>query len=162
MTNVRQSDVKKWISDTLKDNTEFADFCTQEIGSALNFYRSSPINDIKEEIPYMTVFSDMSKDDNTSEKFFDAEWMIPISMAILDEDDPIDDNGVQVWESVDKIENIAHKAIEILECRLRDFKIKNEDILIVSKTIYLTETGEAEDVQANIMLQFGKVNSVMQ
>lgn len=157
---ILQGDIKKWITDTLKDDTDYEQLCIDTIGEPLNFYRSSPMDRNAEDLPYLTAYSDMMEADETSQKFFKEEWFIPVSISIEESDDPIDDNEVNTWTSTDKVEKIAYNAIETLKKESRACGINGEDILLVSYSIYITEIGEANDTQAIIQLQFGKVNNI--
>ncbi len=152
--------IKKWITDTLVESTEFDDYVNTVLGKSLNYYRSSPITEAKEVYPYLTVFGVGKEDDRTSDDILSNVWNIPIAIGIEEADDPIvEANGVTVWDSSEKVELIETKMMEILGKEVR-CGISGEDIHIASVNTFLTEIGEADDVEAQTFITFGKYRDI--
>ena len=153
---MRIGTIKKWITDTLVASTEFNDYVQTILSKDLNYYRSSPMNDTKENYPYLTVFGVGKEDDRTAEGLMSDIWNIPIAIGIEENEDPIiEANGVTVWDSSEKVELIEEKMVEILRKEVR-CGISNEDIQMISVNTFLTEIGEADDVEAQVFITFGK------
>lgn len=156
-----QGIIKKWITDTLKDSVEYQAFCIATIGSALNFYRSAPIDTNKHEsIPFLTVYSDEYEEDDVSSGGWGETWIIPVAIAIESSDDYVSDTTVKVWESTDKVELLAIKAKEILKKEANGCGINGQDINVLKTSIAISEIGYADDVQASMFIMFGKLDSL--
>ncbi|MDQ1341343.1 MAG: hypothetical protein QG567_2501 [Campylobacterota bacterium] len=158
---ITQGIIKKWITDTLKDSAEYQAFCIATIGSALNFYRSAPIDNSKyEALPFLTVYNDDYEKDDLSSSGWGETWIIPIAIAIQSSDDYITDATVKVWESTDKVELLAMKAKEILKKEANGCGIGGEDISVLKTSIAISEIGYSDDVQASMFIMFGKRDSL--
>lgn len=156
-----QGIIKKWITDTLYNSTEYQAFCTSTIGSTLNFYRSAPIdNNDYEVLPFFTVYSDSYEKDDMNESLWNETWIIPMAIAIMGDDDYITDAGTKLWDSSDKVELLAMKAKEILKKEANGCGINGEDISVLKTDIVISEIGYADDIQANMFIVFGKPNSI--
>lgn len=152
--------LKKWATDTLKNSVEYQQFCTGLIGTQLNFYRSSPMDDLHEILPYLTAYSDEYEEDDQAEGIWDTTWVLPIAIAIETEEKPVDDSGVTVWEGTDKAELLAMKAKEILKVQANACGIKGVDIRFMKAYLVVTEVGEADDIQANLFLTLGRASTI--
>jgi len=152
--------LKKWITDTLKNDTEFRDFCIATVGKELSYYRSAPINEVVETLPFCTVYSDEYEHNARSEDTWNKTWNIPLAIGITSNDESIDDNGVTVWDSTDKVEEIAMRAIDILTKESFSCGVKNEPINLIDTQMMITEIGEADDTQASLFITFGKLNGI--
>ena len=152
--------IKKWITDTLAENTDFEQFCIDEVGKKLNFYRSSPVHKVVETLPFMTVYGTKKDEDKLSSGYSNV-ITIPIVIGIEEtEDEVVESNGVKVWESTDKVEAIADEICAIISkeqsCGINgDYSYR-----IISKDIFITSIGEADDVEAQMIITFGKLNEV--
>jgi len=151
--------IKKWITDILDSNEEYQTFCTVTIGSTLNFYRSSPMDKPAETIPFFTAYSNETEKDLSTQEIWNETWDIPIAIAIETEENPVEDGDTKVWESTDKVELLAVKAIEILKREI-SCGINGTSISILKTFITVSEIGEADDVQASMFITFGKSNSL--
>ena len=152
--------IKKWITDTLYASAEYQQFCTDTIGSTLNFYRSAPIDDNSNEIlPLFTAYSQDYEMDDSSQEIWNETWVIPIAIAIVSNEDYVVDSSVKVWESTDKVELLAIKAKEIIKKEL-SCGINNTSINVLKTEVAISEIGEADDVQASMFITFGKPNGL--
>ncbi len=152
--------LKKWITDTLVASTDFENFCISKVGKKLSFYRSSPTHKVVEKTPFLTVYGTISEDNRTSEGY-SKTFEIPLIIGIEEvEDEVIEPNGVKVWESTDKVEEIANEMFAIISkeqsCGINgDYSYRIIDI-----NMFITSIGEADDVEAQIIITFGKLNEV--
>ncbi len=152
--------LKKWITDTLNNSAEYTTLCTALVGSKLNYYRSAPMNDVVEDLPFMSVYSDEYKEDDLNQQPWNETWTIPIAIAITSNEDSEDDSGVDVWVSTDTVEQLAIKAKEILKKEANGCGISGEAINVLGTDLAVSEIGEADDVQASMFITFGKLNSI--
>ena len=155
-----QAVLKKWITDTLKNDSAYQVLCVDTVGVELNFYRSAPVNEIAESLPFLTVFGDTYDNDDMSSSPWNETWSIPMAIGIQAEEDSVDDAGVKTWESTDKVELIAIAARDILKKEAAGCGIKGESINLLRTEMIITEIGEADDVQASMFLTFGKHNGI--
>lgn len=159
--------LKKWATDTLKNSAEFQTLCTTVLGEQLNYYRSAPVDSTEHEVlPYLTVYSDEHEVDDTSQEFWNETFNLPLSIGITtetadgDEKDAVNDAGVTVWETTDDAELLASTAKTILKTKANGCGIGGEDIRLIRSRLYVSEIGEADDVQASMLLTFAKANSI--
>lgn len=152
--------IKKWITDTLSTDTEFKTLCTSTIGNPLNLYRSSPMDRIVETMPFLTVFSDTLNEDYSDRVEYGETLEVPIAIGIEAVETSVADGETTLWESTDKVELIAKSAVNSLRFQARSCGIGGEDVIILSARIIVSEIGEADDVQANVFLTFGKLNHI--
>ena len=152
------AEIKKWITQTLSQSASFTALCTSIIDSKLNFYRGTPINDIVEEIPYFTVFTDESSADYTSQSGFQTVWNIPCALTIAENITHITDGDVIVYEVTDNVERLANASIEVLKAELRACNLG--DIRLMQSRVVISQIGEADDIQANIFLTFGELSNI--
>ena len=151
--------IKKWITDILINDTDFADKVNATIGKSLNYYRSSPVDIAYEQLPYLTVFSGNISNHKFSQRIYNPTYEIAIAIAISGNVDSVDDNNVEVWESTDKVEILATSMYETLNNKIK-CGIIGFDVEILSFDLIVTEIGEAYDVQANVIIQFGQTTSI--
>lgn len=152
--------IKKWITDTLSTSTEFTDYCTTTVGSKLNFYRSTPVHKVVETPPFMTVYGVGTEDDRENTSGYQENWTVPITIGIEETEDAVEDaNGVKVWESSEKVELIKIKMMEVLDKEIR-CGINSDYIRILNVQTFLTEIGEADDVEAQVFITFGKQKDI--
>jgi len=152
--------LKKWVTDTLYNSAEYTTLCTTLVGSKLNYYRSAPMNDVVETLPFMSVYSDEYKEDDLSQQPWNETWVIPIAIAITSNEDSIDDSNVEVWESTDIVEQLAVEAKKILKREANGCGVSGEAINVLGTDLAVSEIGEADDVQASMFITFGKLNSI--
>lgn len=152
------AEIKKWITQTLSQSASLTALCTSIIDSKLNFYRGTPINDVVEEIPYFTVFTDESNADYTSQSGFQTVWNIPCALAIAENITHITDGDVIVYEVTDNVERLANASIEVLKAELRACNLG--DIRLMQSRVVISQIGEADDIQANIFLTFGELSNI--
>lgn len=158
--------LKKWITDTLSSDASFSALCVATVGSSLNFYRGTPYNKVVETTPFFTAFSDESDLTFFNGGEYPNTWSVPCALAIdsLDTDEmpilPVVDGVTSVYELTDKVELLAYNAVEVLRNKARSCGINGENVIILRVNILVSQIGEADDVQANIMLTFGLENHI--
>ncbi len=152
--------LKKWITDTLNASPEYTTLCTTLVGSKLNYYRSAPMNDAVEALPFMSVYSDEYKEDDLTQQPWNETWSIPIAIVIATDEDSVDDSGVDVWITTDTVEELAVGARDILKKQANGCGISGEAINVLGIELAISEIGEADDVQASMFITFGKLNSI--
>lgn len=156
--------IAKWCTDTLKADASFTALCVAQVGSALNFYRHTPVDGRTiEQSPFLTAYSNEFGQDFSSKVEYPNTWEIPIVIGyeVPDtEDSSVDDAGVFAWTPTDKVELLAANAIEILRKTASGCGIYGESVIILDARIIVTEIGEADDVQANVFITFGKENYI--
>ncbi len=152
--------LKKFVTDTLKNSPEYEALCIAKVGTALNYYRSAPTNNVVEDLPFLTAYSDTFERDDTSQEPWNQTWIIPVAIGIESSSTSADDDGVDVWNSTDKVEELAVEAIEILRKETNGCGVNNENINLLKTEMVISEIGEADDVQASIFITFGKLNSI--
>lgn len=152
--------LKKWATDTLKADATYTALCIATVGSALNYYRSSPVDTVEESLPFFTAFTDEASQDFTGASDFNRTWNIPFALGIVANEKPVTEVGVKTWVSTDNAELLAVHAIETLRKEARSCGIYGEDVIILNTRLIVTEIGEADDIQANIFLTFGELNHI--
>jgi len=156
--------IAKWVTDTLKADTVFTALCVTQVGSALNFYRHTPVDGRAIEVsPFLTAYSNELGQDFVANTEYFRTWEIPLALGYYvpdAENDSTPDVGVTVWTPTDKVEILAVNALEILRREARNCGIYGESVTLLSTRIIVTEIGEADDVQANIFLTFGEENHI--
>jgi len=156
-----QSDIKSWIIDTLKNDADYTQLCVDTVGSTLNFYSSSPMdNEEHFAYPSFEVYSDETMSSYDSSSPFGKIFTIPIAIAIEVDDEPVDVSGTKKWDSTDKVEKLAMYAENILR-REANCGINNNYAKLLNSELQISEIGEAtRDVQAAMWIQFGLHNNI--
>jgi len=163
---ISMSVLKGWITDTLSADTAFTAQCVASVGSALNFYRGTPMNKVVEVVPFFTAYTDESNKDFYNGGDFSRQWNVPCALAIDSQDitempvAPITVGVTTVYELTDKAELLADAAVEVLRLKAMNCGINGENVILLSARIVVSQIGEADDVQANIFLVFGLENHV--
>ena len=152
--------IKKWITDTLSNDATFTQVCTDTLGSALNFYRSSPIDRIVETLPFLTAYSNMKHDDRVGGGDIGKTWSIPVVIGIASDDDGVTDGNATIWSSSDKVEIIESAMIDSLSKQVSCGISGNYNIRIFDVKTMITEIGEADDIQANVFIEFAEYRNI--
>jgi len=152
--------IKKWIANTLKNDELFKNFCIEKIGSELNYYISPPVNDVVEVLPFMAVYTDSYANDRQSDANWNETWSIPMAIGIETTVEEIVEDGVYVWTGIDDIEEVASKVKELLQKEADSMGIENESINLINTDMVISDIGEADDIQASMLLSFGKLNGL--
>lgn len=151
------ADIKAWAVQTLKNDAGFTQFCVNTVGSVLNFYSNSPADRVEEVLPFLTAFSYETAHDFASREDFSRTWSIPFAIGVYGDYNSVDDLGVTIWNAPDTAERLATEAVEVLR---REAMSCGNDIQVLSYRILVTQIGEAEDVQANLFVIFGQMNTI--
>lgn len=154
---MRMSDIKAWIISELSQNTEFQQLCITEVGSVLNFYSSTPINDDLEVLPSFTVFSETLDNDFSRNAGYSDNFKIPFAIRINPALDPIESGNIFVFSAPDVAEKLAVKARDIVQKNAKDC---GNDLRLLTFSLYVTQIGEADDVQAVGKFEFGIVSYI--
>jgi hypothetical protein len=149
--------IKKWATDTLSADAAYTALCVSTVGSALNFYRSSPIDRVVEALPFFTAYSNEANQDFGGQVEHRRTWEIPFAIGIEANEASEADGDATVWTSTDKAEILAVNAIETLRLQARSCGILGEDVIILNTRVIVSEIGEADDVQANVFVTFGEM-----
>lgn len=155
----------KWAVDTLSNSPTFTALCTAQVGSALNFYRHTPVDGrLMETSPFLTAYSsETALDFSGNGMDYPDTWDIPIAIGYevpLNEESPSIDGNAKVWLPSDKVELIAVNAIDILRKEASSCGIGGENVIITNARVIVTEIGEAVDVQANVFITFGRMRNI--
>jgi len=150
----------KWSVDTLASNATFTALCITTVGSALNFYRHTPMDGrVIETSPFLTAYSSEHQQDFSGSAVYRRTWDIPLALGYEvpnSEEAPVTEGSAQVWTPTDKVDLLAANAVEILRKEAASCGIYSESVIIIGTRVLVTEIGEADDVQANIFLTFGE------
>jgi hypothetical protein len=154
--------LKKWITDTLKNDATYEALCLSTVGAKLGYYRSSPADQIVEALPFFTAFTSESSQDFVAMDGYTKTWDVPCALGIDGSYDNAgtDDSGVTIWSGTDKAEILAANAIEILRDTARNCGINGEDVQVLETRIIISEVGEFDDIQASIFIKFGLHTSI--
>lgn len=149
-------DFQSFIASSLYGDAEFTNFCTTEVGQQLNFYQDSDVKESSEERPCLIVHKLMSDDDKKNQQ----SWQLEIQVIVSTDNKPIQDEGVWVFQTPRKVEKITSKAIERIECLLRDLGISDgvktyKDIFIDRIVTAISELG-TDDVRSVVFIEFGR------
>lgn len=155
-------DIQEWSASTLKASEEFKQFCIDTIGTELNFFSSFPFREeVKEEdLPAIIFYTEVFDASNISTEDFVRFWTLPFVIQIIPIKEPVNINGVLIWDSTAVIKKIAYKACEVLE-ETAECGIDNKDIRVIEiEALSTTDIDEADDLQAQIFLKFGQIDTL--
>lgn len=154
----------KWVVDTLSSDGTFTSLCVSQVGSALNFYRHTPVDGrVIEQSPFLTAYSSELGRDFSGQSEYRNTWEIPLAIGYevpLAEESSSTDGLATVWLPTDKVELIAANAVEILRKQASSCGIYGESVIILNARVIVTEIGEAVDVQANVFITFGEMINI--
>lgn len=154
---IGQTEIQKFMALSLKNNAEFSTLCTSELGSELNFYIDSSVRETYEELPYFVIHKDISDIPNQDADSYVTQFVICASMP---ETTPTEDtDGIFVFPTIESVENVIMKAIEVIKCALRDLGINGDKEYYIGQTrIAFAEIGEADELlgAVEILLQKDK------
>ncbi|WBC28537.1 hypothetical protein TPMD03_62 [Thiohalocapsa phage LS06-2018-MD03] len=146
ITEIRLTDLQQFVINEVKNSTEFATLVDDLLGDVeFGFYRGGDLMGEAEPTPYFTSY----KFNSANHEGKDPSWTLQFCIGIDPDENSTLVDGVYVWESTDKVEQLATKALSIVKQSLLDGLFGGSCLLRVSsENILITEIGEAQDVQA--------------
>ena len=147
------SDVQKTIAVALKNSQEFKDICIANAGSELSFALDSSMLFQREDLPYCVVHKFNKVHDENAED----EFILQVVFAQTISYEPIEVDGIKMYQEAFNIENITNAAIVAIEDELSCSGVIGEFGFLVSHyNIILSEVGEADDIQSVLTLKIEK------
>ena len=164
MIDYSDTDIQGWAATTLKNSASFNQFCIDTIGKTLTFVTSEPVDDRELDavaLPFISIWSTVYEENNLSQTPYNKMWTMPISIGIEAVEKPVDINGILVFESTKIAKALAWEAKITLQQKANECGIDNKDIRLIEVLhLSVTEIGEADDIQANLILNFGQATTL--
>lgn len=150
---VSLTDIQDFIVRTVAKSAVFAQFCTDTIGGQLKYYRGADLRYGPASEASFTAYKFYSRDEQALETAWHVQYVIGLP---VDEDDKtVDEDGITILPSSDKVEALALTALGIIRQGVRDGGLKGRcDMYVADANVLITEVGEADDVQAIVTLRF--------
>lgn len=155
------TDFSEFIAKELKADAEFITYCNDELGKQLNYNRDN-LMIADTELPYLTVLTFAEKHERTMD-----EWTLQIQIGILASLDLDILDGIEYIKSMDDVRRLGKKALERIDCLLRDKGIKPKGATKYEKSIEIDqwalvpheagETNEENTVSLTIVFQKSKL-----
>ncbi|MBL0721005.1 MAG: hypothetical protein JJV88_00295 [Sulfurovum sp.] len=141
--------ITKSFANILNESDEFSDFCTEVIDNNFIYYLNiDPVTLNEIPLPYFSITTYNEKDEPGSHKGFQIQFLV----GIMKEDVPDTTAGtIIVDNTLEKLENVVSKAIEIITNEIRVFGIdgdKSANIAFINK--YVPKADGEEDLQMQI------------
>ena len=143
--------ISRFIAETLNESQEFIDLTDSLIFSEFNYYVNVDIYRLEEVfLPYASVVTFNDKDDKEVEKNFETVMLVGIPRQDFQET-----NGVFEEPTLDNLEVLSRKAVEVVEKELRTFGINGDKNIRISYINYFCPNPEGEDgLQMEISIKF--------
>ena len=165
-------DLEGWAATTLRNSSEFSTYTQSVIGAEFNFVTSPNMRDTDDvELPECTVQAEILTSDDMDANIYNTFWTIPITFAI--DDRPIEISGetkrpqetvnnILQYTGSKKVKKCALKAAEVLKERANECPVQGQQLTVVGiEQLYITETGDADDVMAILLLRIATTNQLV-
>ena len=152
------SDIQKFIADTLKNDISFNDEAYASLGLDFGYYIDANSLDGVVELPCITVFGIETTDElRNNETLYTIQYNLTAICSMK----PIIQDSISIYPTKGILEKLAIKSIELISQELRVYGINGKSNLKISaKNLFLTDIGEADDVQAIVTLQISELRTI--
>jgi len=142
---ITMTGISRFFAETLNENAEFIALSNSLLGEAFTYYINVDVNTVETEDSFFGIVTFNDKDDKEVEKKFQSMFLINIQR-----DDTVEDSGIVEEATLDKLEQLTRKALEVIAYDIRAFGIQGEKNVKVS---YINMYVPAPDGEDNLQMQ---------
>lgn len=145
------SSIQKFIISTLREDVEFNTLAKDGLGTDFSYFIDADAFDSIDSLPSITAFGI----ETTDAKGEDTSYVVQYNLSAEYNDKPVVENGISFYPTKGILENLAIKSIDLLIKEINTFGLNGEcgKISITDKNLFLTDVGEAQDIQAIISMR---------
>jgi hypothetical protein len=142
--------ITRFFAETLNNSAEFTALSNSLLGGKFNFYINVDLATLTEVLlPYFSMVTFEDKDDKEVEKKFKAMFLIGIERQ-----DPVTVSGITEEPTLDNLEQLTRKAVEIIEKDLRTFGIDGDtNIRFTYINMYVPSPDGEDDLQMQVDIE---------
>lgn len=144
--------ISRFIAETLDTNAEFIALSTTEIGEPFNYFVNVDLSNLQGgvPIPYFGIVTFDDQDDREVRKFFKTQLLIGIERT-----KPVTTSGITEEASLEILETLSRKAVELVEKEMRIFGVQGEKNIRVSfVNFYVPNPDGEDDLQMQVDIEF--------
>lgn len=144
--------ISRFIAETLDANAEFIALSNSLVSEVFTYYVNVDLATISDgvDLPYFSVVTFDDQDDREVRKYFKTQILMGISRTA-----PNTSGGIIEEPSLDILETLSRKAVELVEKEMRIFGIQGENNIRISFVNYYVPKPDGEDdLQMIIDIEF--------
>lgn len=152
MSTITMRGISRFIAETLDGSAEFIALCTTEIGEPFNYFVNVDLANLQGgvPIPYFGIVTFDDQDSREVRKFFKTQLLIGIERTA-----PTTVGGVTEEASLDILETLSRKAVELFTQEMRTFGVQGEkNIRISFVNFYVPNPDGESDLQMQVDIEF--------
>lgn len=147
---INMIDISRFIATTLDESTVFKDFTQAQINKNLDYYINVDIFENQVLVPFLSIVTFEDTDDKAIKKSFKTQLLLSIKRS-----EPSKIGNIIQEDTIEKLELIAKKALEVLAKELRNYGIVGETNIEITMINYFVPQPEGEeDLQIQIDIEF--------
>lgn len=141
--------ISRFIAETLNSDIEFKDLSNLLMSAEFNYFVNVDLATVEVPVPYFGIVTFEDKDDKEVEKKFQTQLLIGINR-----DAPILSDNITEEPSLDKLEQLSRKAIEVISKEMRTFGINGDKNIKVSYlNMYVPTPDGEQDLQLQVDIE---------
>lgn len=141
--------ISSFFATALNTNTEFIDLCTSLIGAEFSYFINVDLAQVEVPLPYFSIVTFADKDDKEVRKTFETMFLIGIAREA-----PVETGGITEEPTLDKLEQLTRKAIEVIAKEMRAFGIQGDKNIKVSYlSMYVPNPDGENDLQMQVDIE---------
>jgi len=129
-----------FFAETLNTNVEFTNLCNSLLGVKFNFFVNVDMASVEVPIPYFGIVTFEDKDDKEVEKKFQSMFLIGINRQ-----DAINTSGITEEPTLDNLETLSRKAIEIINKEMGAFGVQGDKNIRMNYVNMFVPSPDGED-----------------
>lgn len=144
--------IAKMIAETLDSSIEYKDFCTATIDNNFTYYLNIDPETLEQvPMPYFGVITYNDRDSKENYKGFQTQFLIGIQK---DEKPDVSATTIIVDNTLEKLEKVTDKALELVAKEIRTFGINGDtNIRIAFTNKYIPKADGHEDLQMQVDIE---------
>lgn len=142
--------ISRFIAETLNTNAEFIALATANTGYPFTYYVNVDVTQVEVELPYFGIVTFQDQDEVETRHSFKTQLLLGI-----EREKPANIKGITEEATLDKLEILSRKAIELIRKEIRAFGIQGETNIKVAYVSFYVPTPDGElDLQMQVDIEF--------
>jgi len=141
--------ISRFFAETLNTNAEFIALSTTLISGEFSYFVNVDLAEVEVPINYFGIVTFEDTDDREVSKIFKTQFLIGIERQ-----KPVDVGGITEEPTLDKLEELSRKAVEVIASDMRTFGIQGDSNIKISYVNMYVPTPDGEtDLQLQIDIE---------
>jgi len=141
--------ISRFFAETLNQDAEFIALSTSLISAEFDYFVNVDLATVEVPVPYFGIVTFNDKDEKEVEKKFQTQFLIGI-----DREKPALLNGIMEEPTLDKLEQLSKKALEVIANEIRTFGIQgDQNVRISHVNMYVPNPDGEDDLQMQVDIE---------